>query len=82
MAFHITDDCVACGGCAVVCPEGAIDDGYNPNSLRDPASVTGEVRDGSLGVEPGGGSWFYRIAGPCTGCGLCVDVCPTGAIVP
>ncbi len=26
--YHITEDCVACGGCAVVCPAGAIDDGY------------------------------------------------------
>lgn len=73
MPYSITDDCVACGGCAVVCPENAIDDGYNPRLLGDLTPTTGG--------EPLQTSRFYRITGACTGCGTCMDVCPTGAIV-
>ena len=32
MSYHITEDCVSCGDCSVVCPEKAIDDGYLPRT--------------------------------------------------
>lgn len=28
MAYRITDGCISCGHCCVVCPQNAIDDGY------------------------------------------------------
>lgn len=81
MVYKITDDCMACGDCSVVCPEEAIDDGYAYNTTGDIDSTTDVVMDGTM--LPGKQKFadtFY-ITDRCTGCGECVDVCPTGAIV-
>lgn len=69
MAYRITDDCISCGDCCVVCPHDAIDDGYG-NALSQ--EVKGEDH------------WVYRgfrITDRCNECGRCAEVCPIGAIV-
>lgn len=67
MAYFISEDCIACGDCYVVCPEKAIDDGYTAQPVGDNGSAT-SVWQG------------YRITGSCTECGNCLGICPTGAI--
>ncbi|GAW93163.1 DUF362 domain-containing protein [Calderihabitans maritimus] len=37
MPFRITGDCIACGGCSVVCPVDAIDDGFGSGEGGDDA---------------------------------------------
>lgn len=69
MAYRITDDCMACGDCRVVCPIDAIDDGYG-DTIHD------DLEDGGHKIVDA-----FRITDSCIGCGDCVDVCPTQAIV-
>ncbi|MGI6553043.1 MAG: 4Fe-4S binding protein [Clostridia bacterium] len=74
MSYRITEDCVSCGDCSVVCPEKAIDDGYLPR--------TGDGTSSAAGAAWTDSPWRgYRINDSCTSCGNCVEVCPTGAIV-
>lgn len=65
MQFKINDQCLACGDCAVVCPDGAIDDGYAKPVL----SASPDLKQG-----------LFRITEDCTGCASCLEVCPAGAI--
>jgi len=39
MAYHITDDCIACGACLPECPSGAISEG-DPIYKIDPDKCT------------------------------------------
>ena len=41
MSYRITEDCVSCGDCSVVCPEKAIDDGYLPRTGDGTSSAAG-----------------------------------------
>lgn len=69
MSYRITEDCISCGNCSVVCPRDAIDDGYGHSSL------TADVMRG-ISVWQG-----YSITGACDGCGTCVEMCPVEAII-
>ncbi|HEY5153989.1 MAG TPA: pyruvate:ferredoxin (flavodoxin) oxidoreductase [Acidimicrobiales bacterium] len=72
-----TELCIDCGRCAVVCPHAAI-----RMKVYEPAQAPADLADGWLSKAfrsrdlPG-----YRLTigvapDDCTGCGVCVDVCP------
>ena len=69
--------CTHCGKCPMVCPHAAI------RSKVFPAGLTAEAPDAFLHVQikgkdfPAGHHIAYQVApDDCTGCGLCVEVCP------
>ena len=68
--------CIQCGRCSLVCPHATI-----RMKVYDPAALQG-VPEGfastaSKGKEYPGWSFTLQIApDDCTGCGVCVDVCP------
>ncbi|WP_366923809.1 4Fe-4S binding protein [Metallumcola ferriviriculae] len=72
MAYEITSDCIACGSCTVVCPNGAVDDGYGSDYTGKGNSA---AEGSSMGIP------HYRLTDGCDGCGDCLEVCPTGAII-
>ncbi|MHC4413796.1 MAG: pyruvate:ferredoxin (flavodoxin) oxidoreductase [Planctomycetota bacterium] len=70
------DICIDCGLCPLVCPHAAI-----RSKIYDPASLTGGPEGfgskPSLGKEFPGKRLTIQVApDDCTGCGICVDVCP------
>ncbi|WP_258360794.1 4Fe-4S dicluster domain-containing protein [Moorella sulfitireducens] len=79
MPYRITNACIACGDCTVVCPRQAIvEDGLpRDNSTSGPrerdagGAVKGSVEDPAA---------FFRITADCDLCGCCQEVCPAGAI--
>jgi pyruvate-ferredoxin/flavodoxin oxidoreductase len=71
------DLCTHCGKCPLVCPHAAI------RSKVYPATLTADAPDAFLHVQikgkdfPEGYHISYQVApDDCTGCGLCVEVCP------
>jgi ferredoxin len=79
--YRITDACIACGACSVVCPLDAIENGYNQNLVQDVAATVNGVRERAM--EQGladKASRFYRINKKCNDCGACLELCPTQAI--
>ena len=73
--------CIQCNKCALICPHAAIRSQLvDPDVKGAPASfVTTDFRSKDLGTAPAGGVWKYALQvapDDCTGCGLCVQVCP------
>ncbi len=70
--------CIQCGKCALVCPHGTIRAKvYEPAALAGaPATFKScDARDRDW--KPLGAKFTIQVAAEdCTGCGLCVDVCP------
>ena len=70
------DVCVQCGKCVMICPHGVIrGKAYDPAQLTNaPASFKStEVRDKDFA----GQKFTIQVAPEdCTGCGICVDICP------
>ncbi|MEW8691098.1 MAG: pyruvate:ferredoxin (flavodoxin) oxidoreductase [Candidatus Thiodiazotropha endolucinida] len=72
------DLCTHCGKCPLVCPHAAI------RSKVFPVALTENAPDGFLHTQVKGGKDFepgshisYQVApDDCTGCGLCVEICP------
>jgi pyruvate-ferredoxin/flavodoxin oxidoreductase len=72
------DLCTHCGKCPLACPHAAI------RSKVFPESATAQAPEGFLHVPVKGGKDFppgthitYQVApDDCTGCGLCVEICP------
>ncbi|MBS3977523.1 MAG: 4Fe-4S binding protein [Syntrophomonadaceae bacterium] len=81
MPYRITDDCIACGACTVVCREDAILDGYSCHIVGELTPNIGADQTGPMEQGPADkASRFYRIGAKCNECGACLGVCPTQAI--
>jgi pyruvate-ferredoxin/flavodoxin oxidoreductase len=70
------DICIDCGKCAIVCPHATIRmKVFTPDAVRDapPEFLDKEFRSKDL---PGHRLAIQVAPDDCTGCGVCVDVCP------
>ena len=70
------DVCIDCGRCAAVCPHAAIRmKVYEPDAL---AGAPAGFRSKAFRSKDVQGQWMSIQVAPddCTGCGVCVDVCP------
>ena len=68
--------CIQCGQCSLVCPHASIRMKVFEPAVLSGAPETFEVVDSKGKDFPG---WKFRLQvapDDCTGCGLCVDVCP------
>ncbi|MBT8165148.1 MAG: pyruvate:ferredoxin (flavodoxin) oxidoreductase [Acidimicrobiia bacterium] len=70
------DICIDCGRCALVCPHAAIRmKVYDPGQL-DGAPAAFQTKEWSGKDYPGKNMTIQVAPEDCTGCGVCVDVCP------
>jgi len=70
------DVCIQCGKCSIACPHGTIRAKvYDPKLLED-APESFRSAD-AKGKDFAGKKWTIQVAPEdCTGCGVCVEVCP------
>ncbi len=72
------DLCTHCGKCPLVCPHAAIRSKVFPESLTAdaPESFLHTQVKGGKDFEPGTHISYQVTPDDCTGCGLCVEICP------
>ncbi|MCL4196942.1 MAG: pyruvate:ferredoxin (flavodoxin) oxidoreductase [Phycisphaerales bacterium] len=70
------DLCTQCGLCPLVCPHAAIRSKAFPESALEKAPATFESREWKSKEHPGYRFTIQVAPEDCTGCGICVDVCP------
>ncbi|HEY3345962.1 MAG TPA: pyruvate:ferredoxin (flavodoxin) oxidoreductase [Anaerolineaceae bacterium] len=71
------DLCIQCGKCAFVCPHAVIRQKvYDPALLKD-APATFKSLDAKYKEFPGAKYTLQVAPEDCTGCGLCVEACPS-----
>ncbi len=77
-----TSLCIQCNKCSLICPHAAIRSQLvDPDALKAaPATfLTTDFKSKDFGDAPSGKPWKYALQvapDDCTGCGLCVAVCP------
>jgi pyruvate-ferredoxin/flavodoxin oxidoreductase len=72
----VPDLCIQCGLCSLVCPHSAIRvKAFSPESLSN-APITFQTRPWSAKDRAGEQMTIQVAPDDCTGCGVCVDVCP------
>ncbi len=70
------DTCIQCGKCAMSCPHAAIRVKVYDTELAEKAPATFKYTE-AKGKEFAGKAYTIQVAvEDCTGCGLCVDICP------
>ncbi|HHU40481.1 MAG TPA: pyruvate:ferredoxin (flavodoxin) oxidoreductase [Propionibacterium sp.] len=70
------DACIQCGNCAFVCPHSVLRAKYYPDTALEGAPATFQSADLNAAGLPGAKYTLQVYAEDCTGCGLCVEVCP------
>jgi pyruvate-ferredoxin/flavodoxin oxidoreductase len=72
------DLCTHCGKCPLVCPHAAIRSKIFPKALTEtaPESFLHTQVKGAKDFEPGTHISYQVAPDDCTGCGLCVEICP------
>jgi pyruvate-ferredoxin/flavodoxin oxidoreductase len=71
-----TGPCIQCNKCALICPHAAIRTKFYPAERLAGASATFKSMD-FKSPEVKGARYTVQVAPEdCTGCGLCVDICP------
>ncbi|HEY5535264.1 MAG TPA: pyruvate:ferredoxin (flavodoxin) oxidoreductase [Ignavibacteria bacterium] len=69
--------CIQCGKCALICPHASIRiKAYNKNLLKDAPSTFKRMEAKGKEFEPGSVYTIQVAVEDCTGCGLCVEICP------
>lgn len=80
IAFEIPvwdpDLCIQCNKCAFVCPHAAIRAKFYPTSCREDAPASFKSTDFKSRENPGYAFTIQVAPEDCTGCTICVDVCP------
>src|SRR5437660_3624936 len=72
--LHIDQsECIMCEGCVDICPWKCI-------HMLSTESVAEALNTSEPGADPVDHVAFFVDEDGCTGCGLCVDRCPTGVI--
>jgi len=71
-----TETCVQCGKCVLVCPHAAIRSKVYPKSVLELAPPTFKSQPPRLPAWKGLGYTLQVSVEDCTGCGICIDVCP------
>ncbi len=82
VACYNKDKCIECNQCSFVCPHGVIRTYLLDNEEYEKAPEFVKDRC-KKAIGPGLENYHYALAiskKDCTGCGLCKDICPTGAI--
>lgn len=91
MAFKITDDCINCGACLAVCPNGAIYEGGMGWRLSQGTNIKRSPYEPGLDVDrenhPERDDIFYIVREKCTECigcyktQQCANVCPVDCCI-
>jgi pyruvate-ferredoxin/flavodoxin oxidoreductase len=74
--------CIQCNKCSLICPHASIRSQLvDPDALGTAPStfLTTDFKSKDFGTAPSGKTWKYSLQvapDDCTGCGLCVAVCP------
>jgi pyruvate-ferredoxin/flavodoxin oxidoreductase len=71
-----TETCIQCGKCAMVCPHAAIRTKIFEPAALDEAPATFKSMDYKSKDLPGLKFTVQNAPEDCTGCGICVEVCP------
>jgi pyruvate-ferredoxin/flavodoxin oxidoreductase len=70
------DACIQCGNCAFVCPHAVLRAKYYPESALEGAPASFLAAELNAAGLPEAQYTLQVYAEDCTGCGLCVEVCP------
>ena len=71
------DLCIQCGQCSFVCPHGVIRSKYYQNVLLEGAPETFKSAPINARGYPGSCFTLQFYVEDCTGCGLCIEACPS-----